>query len=144
MKKLIAGVCVCLSIKIMAIENFPDSHDDHHHHVVGNSYKENSANQRFSCDLRVYIGQCRDYEILDNAQTTLAEIKEGCESMSGLFSEQTCVETKRLSVCSDIIRNYHQPDVIYTNTYYEDQKSNWTVASTQRICGDLGGEFFIP
>ncbi len=125
----------------MAIENFPDSHAHHHHEIVKKSNHMKEANQHFSCDLSAYSSQCREYEILENAKTTLEEIHDGCESMGGVFSQQKCPTTIRLSICSDIIRNYHQPDVIYSNIYYKGAPADWDIKTTERVCGDLGGEF---
>lgn len=96
----------------------------------------------FSCNLYAYSKQCRKYEILEGAKTTLSEIQEGCESMGGIFSSEQCPSTNVLAECRDIIRNYHQPDVIYLNIYYESADLLWTLDTVTRVCGDLGGELF--
>lgn len=96
----------------------------------------------YACDLRVVTNQCREYEVLDNAKNTLKELSDGCVSMGGRFSPEQCSEQLRLFICTDIIRNYHQPDVIYSNSYYDSAEGQWQEENTKRVCGDLGGEFF--
>lgn len=127
---------------VMAAENFPDSHNHQHHGIVGKKHQNDHVSDVYACDLFTHSNQCREYEILDGAKTSLSEIKEGCESMGGVFSNKVCSVQNVLSACKDIIRNYHQPDVIYSNYYYSDSLSKWTLESTRRVCSDLGGEFF--
>lgn len=138
MNRLLIVLSLLIPAVSMAIENFPESHEHHHHEIVKSSSHQA---ERYACDLVSQTGQCREYEILDGAKTTLAEIKDGCESMKGLFTNSRCPEQNVLSVCSDIIRNYHQPDVIYSNYYFSGELTNWTIDSTRRVCSDLGGEF---
>ena len=125
----------------MAIENFPDSYNHQEHEIVGKGQQNLKDSALFTCDLLAHSNQCREYEVLEGAKTSLSEIKDGCESMNGIFSRQACSNENKLSACRDIIRNYHQPDVIYSNYYYVGSPSNWTLDSTKRVCSDLGGEF---
>ncbi|MFT6905346.1 MAG: hypothetical protein ACJAS1_002001 [Oleiphilaceae bacterium] len=127
--------------QLMAVDNFPDSRNHQHHDIVGKGQQQNNRSGIYTCDLLTHSNQCREYEVLEGAKTTLSDIKDGCESMSGSFSKHACSGQKVLSSCKDIIRNYHQPDVIYSNYYYIGSPSNWTFESTKRVCSDLGGEF---
>lgn len=128
----------------MAIENYPASHNARLPDFSGKKMKaiKNSSGV-YACNLRNQSQQCREYEILVGAKTTLLDIKEGCESMGGDFSEARCPTDNMLGECSDIIRNYHQPDVIYLNRYYKTPTQIWTTDSITRVCGDLGGEFNV-
>jgi hypothetical protein len=126
---------------LMAVETFPDSHNNQHHEIVGKGQQQDNSSAVYTCDLLVYSNQCREYEVLEGANMTLSKIKDGCESMSGVFSKKACSDQEVLSTCRDIIRNYHQPDVIYSNYYYVGSSSNWNLESTKRVCSDLGGEF---
>ena len=131
----------------VAVENFPDSHTHHHDAVIGHSHsakniKKTILSDVYACNLYDYSKQCREYEILEGAKTTLSEIQEGCESMGGSFSAQRCPSNDILGECRDIIRNYHQPDVIYLNKYYHSETEVWTLEIITRVCGDLGGELF--
>jgi hypothetical protein len=139
------GLCLIL-IKtplLMAVENFPDSHKHQHHQIVEKGQQQDNNSGLYTCDLLAYSNQCREYEILYGAKKTLFEIKDGCESMNGVFSNHVCSDQNVLSACRDIIRNYHQPDLIYSNYYYVGSPSNshWSLESTKRVCSDLGGEF---
>ena len=98
--------------------------------------------ETYSCDLREYSGLCRQYSIAAGADETISALKEGCESMpDGRFQEVECSTSALSSRCIDIVRDYHKPDVIYDNYYYSNTKGDWTREKTQRVCGDLGGEF---
>jgi len=66
-------------------------------------------------------------------------LKESCGSMGGNFEQLHCPSSKYISVCSEIIRNLHKPDVIYNTFYYGGNQSLWDIESTQRVCGNLGG-----
>ena len=131
-----------IAVESMAIENFPDSHA-HDHALVGSVETSTNMSEVYACNLIKNIHQCRDYEILDGATSTLTEIKNGCESMQGSFSPQACTKANLLASCRDIIRNYHQPDVIYTNHYYQGASSIWTDALVQEVCQELGGELWL-
>lgn len=128
---------------VMAIENFPDSHNQDHHGTVELLENRDNSFEVYACNIIGYSSQCREYEILDGAKTTLAEIKTGCESMKGEFSNKACPKDKVLALCTDIIRNYHQPDVIYANHYYQGKTSIWSIPLIKEVCGDLGGEVLI-
>lgn len=128
--------CLALIINaswVVAVENMQSSFD----HV-------SNASDVYACNIIHYSNQCREYEILDGAKTTLEDIKSGCESMKGSFLNNVCPTENLLAVCSDIIRNYHQPDMIYSNHYYLSKTSIWTIDLVEDVCGDLGGEFLIP
>jgi hypothetical protein len=124
---------------VTAVENYPNSHEHDNvreqvdHHMITNI-------QTYSCDLKVYSNQCREYIILVSAIDTFQELKEGCESMRGSFKQATCPKEEILTSCADIVRNYHKPDVIYDNYYYLGKPSDWSKEVITRVCGDLGGE----
>lgn len=101
--------------------------------------------QTYSCDLRQTHSQCRRYSLLEGATETLAELKEGCESMGGAFQPVTCPDIGVSGICVDIVRNYHKPDVIYDNVYYQGQPSSpWTQNTMEEVCKNLGGELQLP
>jgi hypothetical protein len=93
----------------------------------------------YSCRLLQHSYQCREYEIIPTAKHILNDLIESCGSMGGNFEQSHCPSTKHISVCSEIIRNLHKPDVIYNSFYYGGNQSHWDIESTQRVCGNLGG-----
>lgn len=130
--------------KVMAVENYPDSHNhrltkthNHEAHVKSGSRRNF---QTYSCDLISYSNQCREYDILTSSRATVQELKDGCESMTGQFRQRLCPTKSMMASCEDIVRNYHKPDVIYNNLYYTGKPSFWTQEVIERVCGDLGGE----
>jgi hypothetical protein len=131
--------------QVTAVENYPDSHSHNHKHKH-EDIKEHTSNDAvsnikiYSCDLRSYSNQCREYSILASAKDTFNELKSGCESMKGSFNQSTCPVDNIIASCTDIVRNYHKPDVIYDNFYYQGKPSSWTKDVIVRVCGDLGGE----
>jgi hypothetical protein len=99
-----------------------------------------------SCDLRNTLQQCREYRLLANASESLAEMKEGCQSMGGKFSNEICPDSDIVGACNNLVRNYHQPDVIYNNVYYQSNKKSetvWIPDSIKQVCSDLGGVLFV-
>lgn len=97
-----------------------------------------------SCNLKAMNGQCRQYSLLESSQDTLADLRDGCESMGGKLVPSACPDADLVGSCVDIVRNYHKPDVIYDNFYYEGDASQWTRSSMQEVCGNLGGEPVLP
>ncbi|MFT5717815.1 MAG: hypothetical protein ACI9T7_002013 [Oleiphilaceae bacterium] len=93
----------------------------------------------YSCKLLQHAFQCREYKIIPTAKHILNDLKESCGSMGGNFEQLHCPSSKYISVCSEIIRNLHKPDVIYNTFYYGGNQSLWDIESTQRVCGNLGG-----
>lgn len=135
---LLLAVC---STELVAVENYPDSHNHEHNGMKEHADHKRAGNiKTYSCDLKAYSNQCREYRILASAVDTFQELKEGCESMSGRFKQTTCPAEEILTACTDIVRNYHKPDVIYDNYYYQGKPSAWTKEIITRVCGDLGGE----
>ena len=99
-----------------------------------------------SCDLRVQLEQCREYSVLASASETLAEMQAGCTSMGGKFSNVKCPDENSIGACVNVVRNYHRPDVIYDNLYYQSQsqtgaKEPRKLEELKQICADLGGSF---
>ncbi len=91
--------------------------DDHSHGHMPSPESGNTGS--YSCNLREYLNQCRQYSIANDAEETVRELKEGCESMpDGKFQATICSTSGLSSRCVDIVRNYHKPDVIYDNYYY--------------------------
>lgn len=109
--------------------------------------------QTYSCDLRQTHSLCRRYSLLEGATETLAELKEGCESMGGRFEPVACPASDQAGACVDIVRNYHKPDVIYDNVYYngtgqldampQQEHPPWTPDTMAEICENLGGELQV-
>jgi hypothetical protein len=77
-----------------------------------------------SCDMKNVNQQCRDYALLEMSKSTLEEMKEGCLSMGGSFSNTKCSDVAKIASCQNILRNYHAPDVIYSTTYYQPNVPN--------------------
>lgn len=97
-----------------------------------------------SCDLRAQLKQCRQYSVLASATETRAEMEAGCTSMGGQFSYETCPDENRIGACVNVVRNYHRPDVIYDNLYYQPQKATKEgrkLEELEQTCADLGGSF---
>jgi len=127
---------------VTAVENYPDSHG--HSHDLSRDHADHhpgEGTETYSCNLISYTNQCREYSVLEGAEDTFLDLKEGCESMSGAFKKTVCATEGLTATCTDIVRNYHKPDVIYDNYYYQGKPSNWSNNVIERVCGDLGGEF---
>jgi hypothetical protein len=140
---LIFLLALFCSVNVMSIENYPADHVHDHQQVKDKNYNQSHLKyniKTYSCDLRSYSNQCREYSILEGAKDTFEELDEGCESMSGTFKQTICPSDEILTTCMDIVRNYHKPDVIYDNYYYQGNPSAWTKKTVMRVCGDLGGE----
>lgn len=101
----------------------------------------NANTSSYSCNLITHSGQCRTYQILASAQDSLTELQDGCESMTGIFEQAHCPSTNAIAKCTDIVRNYNQPDVIYDNYYYQVEGLQLHGASLAYVCGELGGDF---
>jgi hypothetical protein len=141
-KKLITLMLFLGTSFLMAVENYPDSHGHSHDQLRGQvGDEEQDGIQTYSCNLITYSNQCREYTILEEAKATFSELKDGCESMSGTFKNKVCPTENTMASCTDIVRNYHKPDVIYDNNYYLGLPSQWTKEIITRVCGDLGGEY---
>ena len=131
---------------VQAAEDNPHDHHNHNHdHDHARVVKKPMGNtQEYSCNLVRFAGICRQYQIAVNATETLAELKEGCESMEDAgFEQAACPARGQTAKCMDIVRNYHKPDVIYNNYYYGTLHSRWNEAEVRRVCGDLEGEFIV-
>jgi hypothetical protein len=105
---------------------------------------QNSAphkSKTYSCNLLQNFYQCREYGIIPTAKIILNDIQESCESMGGEFRQTHCPTLSQISVCSEVIRNLHKPDVIYNNIYYSGNQSHWDIETTQRVCDNLGGKW---
>ncbi|MCP5206538.1 MAG: hypothetical protein H7A01_04980 [Hahellaceae bacterium] len=104
------------------------------------SLPENTNTTLYRCNLITSSGQCREYQILSGAQDSLSDLQDGCKSMAGIFDQTECPAANAIAKCSDIVRNYNQPDVIYDNYYYRVEGLQLHGASLAYVCGELGGD----
>jgi len=57
---------------------------NHDHHSRDYLIKKNPPlHGNYVCNLVSYSNQCREFEILEGAKTTIEDLKGGCESMGG-------------------------------------------------------------
>jgi len=141
-RTFLVALSLLLSFSSPAVENYPHHHHHSHDHARHNHFQQGGPMKTYSCDLIDYSNQCRQYEILESANDKVEELTDGCSSMGGSFTAEQCPHDKELlAECVDIVRNYHKPDVIYSNFYYAGSPSNWDKGTLDRVCGDLGGEF---
>lgn len=114
----------------------PHEHEHEHHHAPAATVIDNS----YSCDLRSAFAQCRHYSVLRDASASLANVEESCQSLQGVFQRAPCPKERRAAICSNIVRNLHQPDILYDNHYYAGYDTQWSQDDLVRVCGDLGGD----
>ena len=98
---------------------------------------------RYSCDLRKFSSQCREYPISKDIAFKLNELKLSCESMpNGLFMEGICSSEMRTGRCLTIVSNYHDSkSIIYDNHYYQGVNSIWNKIEIKRVCEDMDGTY---
>jgi len=67
---------------------------NHDHHSRDYLIKKNPPlHGNYVCNLVSYSNQCREFEILEGAKTTIEDLKGGCESMGGGFSSNICPQS---------------------------------------------------
>ncbi len=113
--------------------------ESHSHVKPVQAFKEISP---YSCSLIQYSAICRNYQLAPDDKLTLNELKEGCESMpEAKFSTGPCPSDRSVSQCVDIIRDHHNPGVVYGNVYYSTDKKSWSPQEVERVCRDLEGTY---
>lgn len=101
---------------------------------------QNLNTSLYTCNLITVSGQCREYQVLSGAKDRFFDLKDGCESMGGVFGQAECPTAKAIAKCADIVRNYNQPDVIYNNYYYRVEGLQLNGAFLSQVCAELGGD----
>lgn len=132
------SVCSAHDSGVECLQNLrlPRPHDHASDHAPATKVIDSS----YSCDLRNAFAQCRHFSVLRDASASLANVEESCQSLQGVFQRAPCPKENRVAICTNIVRNLHQPDILYDNHYYAGYDTQWPQDDLTRVCGDLGGE----
>ena len=98
----------------------------------------------YSCNLASHSNICRQYAIPLNRHDQIAELSEACETIpEAKFRKAPCDTTHLAGRCVKIVRDHHNPDIVYDNYYYQSESSPWNASEVERVCTDLEGQTAI-